>query len=58
MDPVSEGNPHAASTPPARPGGYYWWRGACYYRYPNGAWSPPMGSALLWLLSRIGVFTK
>jgi hypothetical protein len=26
-----------------RPGGYYWWRGACYYRYPNGAWSPPMG---------------
>lgn len=22
----------------ARPGGYYWWRGACYYRYPNGAW--------------------
>lgn len=25
-----------------RPGGYYWWRGACYYRYPNGAWSPPM----------------
>ena len=27
----------------ARPGGYYWWRGGCYYRYPNGAWSPPMG---------------
>jgi hypothetical protein len=27
----------------ARPGRYYWWRGACYYRYPNGAWSPPMG---------------
>jgi hypothetical protein len=27
----------------ARPGGYYWWRGACYYRYPNGAWSAPMG---------------
>ena len=26
----------------ARPGGYYWWRGACYYRYPNGAWSPPL----------------
>ena len=22
---------------------YYWWRGGCYYRYPNGAWSPPMG---------------
>jgi outer membrane lipoprotein SlyB len=19
-------------------GGYYWWRGGCYYRYPNGAW--------------------
>jgi len=18
--------------------GYYWWRGACYYRYPNGSW--------------------
>jgi len=26
----------------ARPGGYYWWRGACYYRYPGGAWSPPL----------------
>jgi hypothetical protein len=25
-----------------RPGGYYWWRGGCYYRYPNGAWSQPM----------------
>ena len=25
-----------------RPGGYYWWRGACYYRYPNGAWSQPL----------------
>ena len=25
-----------------RPGGYFWWRGACYYRYPNGAWSSPM----------------
>jgi hypothetical protein len=25
-----------------RPGGYFWWRGACYYRYPNGAWSPPL----------------
>jgi hypothetical protein len=23
-----------------RPGGYYWWRGGCYYQYPNGAWSP------------------
>ena len=23
-----------------RPGGYYWWRGGCYYRYPNGSWSP------------------
>jgi len=22
-----------------RPGGYYWWRGGCYYHYPNGAWS-------------------
>ena len=21
-----------------RPGGYYWWRGGCYYRYPNGSW--------------------
>jgi len=18
--------------------GYYWWRGGCYYRYPNGTW--------------------
>jgi len=26
-----------------RPGGYYWWHNACYYRYPNGAWSSPMG---------------
>ena len=21
-----------------RAGGYYWWRGGCYYRYPNGSW--------------------
>jgi hypothetical protein len=21
-----------------RSSGYYWWRGSCYYRYPNGAW--------------------
>jgi hypothetical protein len=21
-----------------RNGGYYWWRGGCYYQYPNGAW--------------------
>jgi len=21
-----------------RSGGYYWWHGGCYYRYPNGAW--------------------
>ena len=26
----------------ARPGGYYWWRGGRYYRYPNGAWSAPL----------------
>lgn len=26
----------------ARPDGYYWWRGNCYYRYPNGAWSAPL----------------
>jgi hypothetical protein len=25
-----------------RPNGYYWWRGNCYYRYPNGAWSEPL----------------
>jgi hypothetical protein len=31
-----------ASEAQARPNGYYWWRGGCYYRYPNGAWSPPM----------------
>src|ERR1700736_4557306 len=18
--------------------GYYWWRGGCFYRYPNGSW--------------------
>jgi len=29
-----------ASEAAPRPGGYYWWRGGCYYRYPNGAWSP------------------
>src|SRR5581483_3333325 len=21
-----------------RRSGYYWWRGGCYYRYPNGTW--------------------
>lgn len=21
-----------------RRSGYYWWRGGCYYRYPNGSW--------------------
>jgi hypothetical protein len=21
-----------------RSSGYYWWRGGCYYRYPNGNW--------------------
>jgi hypothetical protein len=31
-----------ASEAQARPGGYYWFRGACYYRYPNGAWSEPL----------------
>jgi hypothetical protein len=25
-----------------RPNGYYWWRGNCYYRYPNGGWSEPL----------------
>ena len=38
-----EGGRSVAAEAQARPGGYYWWRGACYYRYPNGAWSPPMG---------------
>lgn len=31
-----------ASEAQPRPGGYYWYRGACYYRYPNGSWSPPL----------------
>jgi hypothetical protein len=31
-----------ASEAQARPNGYYWWPGACYYRYPNGTWSPPL----------------
>jgi hypothetical protein len=31
-----------ASEAQARPGGYFWWRGSCYYRYPNGAWSQPL----------------
>lgn len=25
-----------------RPHGYYWYRGGCYYRYPNGSWSQPL----------------
>ena len=31
-----------ASEARPRPGGYYWWHDACYYRYPNGAWSEPL----------------
>jgi Glycine zipper 2TM domain len=31
-----------ASEARPRPGGYYWWRGNCYYRYPDGAWSQPL----------------
>jgi len=31
-----------ASDAQARPNGYYWYRGACYYRYPNGSWSQPL----------------
>jgi outer membrane lipoprotein SlyB len=31
-----------ASEAQRRPGGYYWWRGGCYYRYGNGAWSDPL----------------
>jgi hypothetical protein len=31
-----------ASEAQARPNGYYWWRGNCYYRYPDGAWSQPL----------------
>jgi hypothetical protein len=31
-----------ASEAQARPGGYFWWHGGCYYRYPNGAWSQPL----------------
>ncbi len=27
-----------ASEAQRRAGGYYWWRGGCYYRYPNGSW--------------------
>jgi hypothetical protein len=27
-----------ASEAQRRNGGYFWWRGGCYYRYPNGAW--------------------
>jgi len=27
-----------ASEAQQRASGYYWWRGGCYYRYPNGAW--------------------
>jgi Glycine zipper 2TM domain len=31
-----------ASEAQPRPGGYFWWRGGCYYRYPDGAWSQPL----------------
>jgi hypothetical protein len=27
-----------ASEGERRASGYYWWRGGCYYRYPNGSW--------------------
>jgi hypothetical protein len=27
-----------ASEAQRRASGYYWWRGGCYYRYPNGSW--------------------
>jgi outer membrane lipoprotein SlyB len=27
-----------ASEAQRRNGGYYWWRGGCYYRYPDGSW--------------------
>lgn len=27
-----------ASEAQRRNGGHYWWRGRCYYRYPNGNW--------------------
>ena len=27
-----------ASEAQRRHSGYYWWRGGCYYRYPNGQW--------------------
>ena len=27
-----------ASEAQRRHSGYYWWRGGCYYRYPNGSW--------------------
>jgi outer membrane lipoprotein SlyB len=27
-----------ASEGQRRASGYYWWRGGCYYRYPNGSW--------------------
>lgn len=27
-----------ASEAQRRPSGYYWWRGGCYYNYPNGSW--------------------
>lgn len=27
-----------ASEAQRRNGGYYWWRGGCYYRYPDGNW--------------------
>jgi len=34
-----------ASEAERRNGGYYWWHGGCYYRYPNGAWVQVEGTA-------------
>jgi len=41
-EPLTAGQAVIASEAQARPGGYFWWHGGCYYRYPNGAWSQPL----------------
>lgn len=32
----------AAEAEASRVPGYFWYRGGCYYHYPNGAWSAPL----------------
>ena len=44
-----------ASEAQRRNGGYYWWHGGCYYRYPNGCWVQVLLVAICSLLQRAGL---